>query len=76
MPPARALDQLHSYQTDILTLLRDAEAMLTTPAGRDVAGLARARWVMMSALPAYSLLKHREVFDPAIAPPRRTGCCG
>lgn len=65
MPHSRALEGLYRQQSDILDIMRGAEAMLCDTC--DVAGLARQRWALMRALTAYQLFKHREIFDPALA---------
>ena len=61
------LDRLQGHQDAILAIMRGAEPLLTDPALRDVAQLARARWALMRALTAYALFKHNEIFDPAIS---------
>lgn len=70
MSSARALERLDAYQIDVLSILQDAEPLLTDPARRDVAALSRARWALMRSLTAYQLFKHHEVFDPLLAKAR------
>ena len=70
MPPARALERLHGHQSEILSIMSGAEPLLSDPAKRDVAALARARWNLVRALTAYQLFKRHEVFDPLLAKAR------
>jgi hypothetical protein len=65
-----ALARLTDHQLEVLAILNGAEPLLTDPAKRDVAALARARWAMMRALTAYQLFKHHEVFGPLLAKAR------
>lgn len=61
------LERLHQHQETVLAIMRGAEPLMTDPALRDIAGLARARWALVRALLAYQRFKHAEIFDPAIA---------
>lgn len=61
------LRRLQVHQDGVLAILRGMEPLLTDPAIRDIAQLARARWALMRALTAYALFKHNEIFDPAIS---------
>ena len=67
MKHAALLNRLHQHQEDALAIMRDAEPMLTDPARRDIAQLARARWALMRVLTAYQLFKHGQVFDPTVS---------